>query len=100
MKRLFQVLAAFVAIWVLGSFVGVMFDGARQGLWTQSLMWSMLVSVILAPAFIFIGTAPSKSTSKSTRNPSRTDQSFDVSEKVEVNQEEETTEKEGWPYNT
>jgi len=100
MKRLFQTLAAFVALWVLGSFVGVMFDPAHQGLWTQSLMWSMLASVILAPVFIFIGTAPSSSTSQSSPTPSRSDQSFDVNENVDVNQEEETREKEGWPYNT
>lgn len=100
MKRLFQTLAAFVALWVMGSFLGVMFDGARQGLWTQSLMWSMLASVILAPVFLFIGTSPSNSNTESSANPARADQPFDVEENVEVSQEEEASEQEGWPYNT
>ncbi len=101
MKRLFQALAAFVGIWVLGSFVGVMFDAAHQNVWTQSLMWSLLASVILAPVFIFVGTAPSSSTSQSTSNSSRTEQSFDVDENVGVDQQEQgVTEREGWPYDT
>jgi type VI protein secretion system component VasK len=98
MKRLFQALAAIVTLWVLGSFVGVMFDTANQNLWTRSLMWSMLASIILAPVFIFVGTAPSGSSSQSASNPSRAEQSFDVDEKVEVSQEEDTSEKQGWPY--
>jgi len=97
MKRLFQALAAIVTLWVLGSFVGVMFDTANQNLWTRSLMWSMLASIILAPVFIFVGTAPSGSSSQSASNPSRAEQSFDVDEKVEVSQED-TSEKQGWPY--
>ena len=97
MKRLFQALAIFIAVWVLGSFVGVMFDSARANLWTQSLMWGMLASVILAPVFIFIGTSPSTDSSSS---PSQhAEQPFEVDQRVDVGrQEEETTEREGWPY--
>lgn len=96
MKRLFQGLAIFVAVWVLGSFVGVMFDAARANLWTQSLMWALLASVILAPVFIFIGTSPGSSSS--ARSPSQAEQSFGVDERVDVNRQEEPAEEEGWPH--
>jgi hypothetical protein len=97
MKRLFQALAIFIAIWVLGSFVGVMFDAAHANLWTQSLMWGMLASVILAPVFIFIGTSPG-SGSSSTRPP-QAEQPFEVDEGIDMDrQEEEVSEREGWPY--
>jgi len=99
MKRLFQTLAIFIAIWVLGSFLGVMFDTARANLWTQSLMWGMLASVILAPVFIFVGTSPSDSADQSAPRPSQAEQPFEVEESVDVNQKEEAREKEGWPYN-
>jgi uncharacterized membrane protein YGL010W len=97
MKRLFQALAIFVAVWVLGSFLGVMFDPARANLWTQSLMWALLASVILAPVFIFIGTSPD---SQSGASPSpQAEQPFEVDERVDVNKkQEEVTEREGWPY--
>lgn len=98
MKRLFQSLAILIGIWVLGSFLGVMFDPARAHIWTQSLMWGMLASVILAPVFIFVGTSPSDSSSPSAARPSQADQSFEVEESVDVNQTEESREKEGWPY--
>ena len=97
MKRLFQALAIFVAVWVLGSFLGVMFDPARANIWTQSLMWALLASVILAPVFIFIGTSPD-SQSSAPRSP-QAEQSFEVDERVDVNKkQEEVTEQEGWPY--
>jgi NADH:ubiquinone oxidoreductase subunit 6 (subunit J) len=100
MKRLFQALAIFVAIWVLGSFVGVMLDPARANIWTQSLMWAMLASVILAPVFIFVGTSP-KSASQSSAPP-QAEQPFEVDENVDVSQqqEEDAREREGWPYTT
>lgn len=95
MKRLFQILAVLVGAWVLGSFVGVMFDPARANLWTQSLMWAMLSSVILAPVFIFVGTSESPS---ELRRQAQRDQPFEVDENVDVGQQEEAREKEGWPY--
>lgn len=98
MKRLFQTLAIFIGIWVLGSFLGVMFDPTRANLWTQSLMWGMLASVILAPVFIFVGTSPSGSSSPSAPPSSDADQPFEVGESVDVSQQEKSREKEGWPY--
>lgn len=96
MKRLFQLLAILVGLWVLGSFLGVMFDPARANMWTQSLMWSMLSSVILAPVFIFLGTSSSDTASESSP-PSPSDPTFEVEENVDIGQQEETAETEEWP---
>ena len=97
MKRLFQTLAIFVAVWVLGSFVGVMLDAPRADLWTQSLMWALLASIILAPVFIFIGTSPASDSP--TSPPADAQQPFEVDKRVDVpSKQEETAEREGWPY--
>ena len=92
MKRFFTALAAFVGIWLLGSFLGVMFDTARANLWTQSLMWALLTCVFLAPVFLFVGTS-STSNSSSAAPP----QPFDAPDDVDV-QDEGTQTREGWPY--
>ena len=49
MKRLLSSLAVAVGAWVLVSFGGAMIDPANAGLWTQSLMASLLTSLVLAP---------------------------------------------------
>jgi NADH:ubiquinone oxidoreductase subunit 6 (subunit J) len=102
MNRLFRILAVAVAVWVLGSFVGVMLDGARADLWTRSLMWAMLASVILAPVFLFVGTS---STDSSPPSSPEAEQSFDVEGGVDVSKKRTTEEpgareSEGWPYDT
>jgi hypothetical protein len=97
MKRLFQALAVSVAVWVLGSFLGVMFDPIRANLWTQSLMWALLSSVILAPVFIFVGTSPSDASSEPS-SPQRSEQPFEVDENVDLHQQEEPAETEEWPH--
>ena len=74
-----------------------MFDSARANLWTQSLMWAMLASVILAPVFIFIGTSPGSDSSPSP-SPQQAEQPFEVNERVDMDRQEETAEKEEWPY--
>lgn len=99
MKRVFQLLAVLVGIWLLGSFLGVMFNPGRADLWTRSLMWAMLSSVILAPVFIFFGTSGSDTNSGPHNSPGA-HQSFDAEDRVEVSQEEGTSEEESWPYNT
>ena len=96
MKRFFQLLAVLVGIWVLGSFVGVMFDPARANLWTKSLMWGLLSSVILAPVFIFVGTSSSGTSSQSPAR-SRSEQRFEVDENVDIGQQEEPADTEEWP---
>jgi hypothetical protein len=41
-----------VSFWVLASFTGAMLDPARAEPWTTSLMWSLLASVLIAPALL------------------------------------------------
>lgn len=96
MKRFFWILAVVIGLWLLGSFGGVMFDPARANLWTQSLMWAMLASVILAPVFIFVGTSPEQN--QSSTRPTSSQQPFESGENVEVGSESSSAEKEGWPY--
>lgn len=98
MKRVFQLLAVLVGIWLLGSFLGVMFNPGRADLWTQSLMWAMLSSVILAPVFIFFGTSDSNAGQPTGQGP-HADQAFDADDRVEVSQQEGATEEKEWPYN-
>ena len=43
---------AAVGLWVLVSFVGTMLDPARAPLWTRSLMWSLLASLLVSPALL------------------------------------------------
>lgn len=81
-----------------------MFDPARAQIWTRSLMWGMLSSVILAPVFIFVGTSPSSASSE-TSTPSRPEQTFEVDENVDISQQEEAADTEaadteGWPYDS
>ena len=94
MKRLFRSLAVFVGIWLLCSFLGVMFDPARANLWTKSLMWALLSCVILAPVFLFVGTS---SGSSSSTPPSDAERPFETDEEIDV-QEDQVQEEEGWPY--
>lgn len=100
MQRLFQILAAFVGVWLFSSFAGVMFDPMRANLWTQSLMWSLLASVTLAPVFLFVGTSSSSSPERPAA-PNQTEQAFGTDSTVEVQETESTdeqTEERGWPH--
>jgi len=95
MKRLFLSIAVFVGIWLLGSFLGTMFDPARANLWTTSLMWAMLSCVVLAPVFLFVGT----SSPASSDTPRGTEDPFEVDEAVDVPDEDpQEVQREGWPY--
>lgn len=93
MTRLFQSLAIFVGVWVLGSFLGVMLDPSHKNLWTQSLMWAMLSCVILAPVFIFMGTSGEEST-----NSGGQAQPFDEPGESGDSPPTQSLEAEGWPY--
>jgi len=96
MKRLFLSIAAFVGVWLLGSFLGTMFDPARANLWTTSLMWAMLACVVLAPVFLFVGTSQPSSSAGPAR---RSDEHFEVEEAVDVPDEDaQEAQREGWPY--
>jgi hypothetical protein len=69
MKRFLTYLSPVVAVWAFVSFVGVMLDPARANVWTQSLMWSLISSALLAPFFIFV-TNSSSNTQSSPANAS------------------------------
>ena len=51
-RRMILGLSAFMAAWVILSFVGVMFNTGNAGLWTTSLMWSLLASVLVMPGLV------------------------------------------------
>lgn len=51
-RKLIFALSALMAVWVMGSFVGVMFNAANAGFWTTSLMWALLASVVVMPALV------------------------------------------------
>jgi len=63
MRRLLSILTPLVAIWALASFVGTMLDPARAGFWTQSLMWSLISCMVVAPFFAFSRNGTSRKTS-------------------------------------
>jgi len=41
-----------IGVWVALSFIGVMFDTSNAGLWTRSLMWGLLASLIIMPGLV------------------------------------------------
>jgi hypothetical protein len=54
MKRFLLYLTFGVGAWVLASFGGAMLDPARAEFWTQSLMASLIASLVLAPFVFFL----------------------------------------------
>ncbi len=44
----------FVGAWVLTSFIGVMFNPSNAGIWTSSLMWALLASLIVMPGLVLV----------------------------------------------
>lgn len=69
MKRLLVSLGALNVIWVVVSLGGVVLDAARLAFWSQHLMASLLVGVLLVPLLVFVGGArrPSGSSDASPR---------------------------------
>lgn len=57
MKRFLVVLGVLNVVWVLVSLGGVVLDGERLTFWTQHLMASLLVGVILVPLLVFAHSA-------------------------------------------
>ncbi len=56
-RRRILLACAAVGLWVLVSFAGTMLDPARAPLWTRSLMWSLLASLLVSPALLVAGPA-------------------------------------------
>jgi hypothetical protein len=40
--------------WVILSFLGVMFNPGNAGIWTRSLMWSLLACVVVMPGLVIV----------------------------------------------
>lgn len=117
MRTFLTKLAPVIAAWVLLSFVGVMFDTARADFWTQSLMASLISSVLFAPVIIFVGRPKPERLSQTPEpfvpEPSRTlwpkeepsssapstssDSSTSASSTSDSSKEELV--ESGWPYN-
>lgn len=53
-RRLIFALSTALGVWVLASFAGTMLDPAHSALWTSSLMWSLLTSLLLSPALLVV----------------------------------------------
>lgn len=53
MKSFLMYVSSAVALWVLASFGGAMFDPARADFWTQSLMGSLVAALLVGPLFLF-----------------------------------------------
>jgi len=56
MKRILTITLAAIGAWVLVSFAGTMLDTVRADFWTQSLMWSLLTTLVLGPLMILATT--------------------------------------------
>lgn len=54
MKRILNYAAIAVGLWVLASFAGTMIDKANGELWTQSLMVSLIASLLVLPAALIL----------------------------------------------
>lgn len=66
-QRILLVLGVLIGLWVLASVAGAFLDSAHPEFWSASLMWSMLSSLLVAPALVMIYDA-STQTSKQTRS--------------------------------
>jgi hypothetical protein len=41
-----------MGVWVIVSFAGVMFNAGNAELWTTSLMWALLASLVVMPCLV------------------------------------------------
>ncbi|PEN11067.1 hypothetical protein CRI94_16735 [Longibacter salinarum] len=75
MKRFLSLALAAIGAWVLVSFGGAMIDTARAEFWTQSLMWSLVTTLVLAPVLILMSTrSDTKSAEPETQPEAEKDQ--------------------------
>lgn len=58
--KLVPILGILMGVWVMGSFGGVMLNLSNAGFWTTSLMWSLLASLLVMPALVFVYHASSQ----------------------------------------
>jgi len=43
-----------MAAWVFSSFAGLLINPSNADLWTTSLMWSMIASLLVMPVLVFV----------------------------------------------
>lgn len=71
-RRLIIALSSFIGIWFLVSTVGVMVDSANAALWSSSLMWSLLSSLVVMPALVMVNHASTKASRETARKQTQT----------------------------
>jgi hypothetical protein len=64
-------LSVFIGVWVSLSFIGVMFDTGNAGLWTTSLMWALLASVVVMPGLVIAYHASERAETQAERKRAR-----------------------------
>lgn len=67
MKRTLKIATAVIAGWVLISFAGTMLDFSRAEFWTQSLMWSLLATLLVVPMLVLLTQQASAPVAEETR---------------------------------
>jgi hypothetical protein len=70
LRRLLVAISSGVGLWVLVSVAGNVFDPARAALWSTSLMWAFLASLLVAPALVVIFDDSLQPTASSSHRPS------------------------------
>jgi hypothetical protein len=70
-RRVILYLSGVIGVWVLVSFAGTMFDTANAAIWVDSLMWSLLSSLIVMPALLLVSHASMKKGSR-RKTPQKT----------------------------
>jgi hypothetical protein len=70
LRRLLVAISSGVGLWVLVSVAGTVFDPARAALWSTSLMWAFLSSLLVAPALVVIFDDSLQPTASSSHRPS------------------------------
>jgi hypothetical protein len=70
-QRILVVLGVLIGFWVLTSVAGAFFDPAHPEFWSASLMWSMLSSLLVAPALVMLYDASDPSSKQTRSGPSQ-----------------------------
>jgi hypothetical protein len=53
-RRLIVALSSAIVLWVFTSVAGALLDPAHAALWSSSLMWSLLSTLLVAPALVMV----------------------------------------------
>lgn len=69
-QRILVVLGVLIGFWVLTSVAGAFLDPAHPEFWSASLMWSMLSSLLVAPALVMIYDLTGQASNRSRSRPS------------------------------